>query len=376
MCVLLVFLRFLMQKILILLIFLFPLSIWGQGDYARFDKSANDKLFINLSNYDFFKNVEYDSEFLTQGYTIGGYNLKPTLMYYSNEKVRLEVGANILQYWGLDDLMKLEPTLTAHIRFSENLQFIFGSLDRNDNHKIISPLYNPEMIMRNPVENGFQFLFDFKYLEADLWADWENYISYGDSTQEKFNFGVSSDLKIIDNSKFRIKIPLQMIARHHGGEISDYEEKVLSHFNNSFGISIEYKFRKYLESLSLSGHKLAYSDLNDNRIYFDAENGQATYAIFTAKTENSKLSFSYFYADDFFAYKGQPIFQCYDLHSLEYERTRELFSLDYRYKIDLGDGMNMSFLVEGYHDLQKDTNGYAFMIDFYFAKSFFLKEIK
>ncbi len=365
-----------MRRLLLLLTFFFPLNLWAQADYAEFNKNNKDKLFLNISNYNFFKNVEYDSEFLTQGYTIGGYNFKPTLMYYANEKVRLEAGLNILQYWGLDEFAELEPILTAHIRFNENSQFIFGSLNPNDNHKMIAPLYNPELKMRNPIENGFQFLFDFKYIKADMWADWESYISHGDSTQEKFNFGISANILNIDYPRFGISIPIQVIARHQGGEISDYEEKVLSHSNSAFGLSFEYKPKKYLKSIGLAGYKLSYSDLNENLIYFDAGNGQTVYTVLSAKTENSELGFSYYYAENFFAYKGQPIFQCYDLNSFEYTKARELLSIDFRYTMDLGDNINMSFLAEAHHDMQKDAAGYAFMIDFSFGRGFFLWDLK
>ncbi len=81
------------RGLFILALFLFGLqSINAQLDqvwrytYPEFVEGQENKLFFRLENNNFFKNNEYFGDY-TEGYTLIGYTIQPTFMYYAGKKL-------------------------------------------------------------------------------------------------------------------------------------------------------------------------------------------------------------------------------------------------------------------------------------------------
>lgn len=57
------------------------------------------ELRLSIRNTNFFHDNEYQG-YLSDGYTLPGFRLRPTLTYQPLSNVKLDVGAYLLHYWG------------------------------------------------------------------------------------------------------------------------------------------------------------------------------------------------------------------------------------------------------------------------------------
>ena len=168
-------------------------------NYSDFNPSDQRKLFFKLENIDFLKNNEYTGDIVT-GYTLIGGWMRPKLVYYPSDKLRLELGGHFLKYHGREEFDNISFWFNTHYKPFKELSVIFGNLNNNANHHLIRPLFEPEQYFTEKPEGGIQFLFNNRWLSSDLWLNWEQFILPDDPFQEHFTFGWSSDFQLWSRS--------------------------------------------------------------------------------------------------------------------------------------------------------------------------------
>jgi len=100
-------------------------------------------------------------------------------------------------------------------------------------------------------ENGFQFLFAYPNIKADLWLNWEQFIKTGDPFQEHITGGGNVYFNVTRTDHFHIGIPVQAIVRHKGGQIDSSPLPAGTQSNFSQGIVTEWiPSSRFLKSLS------------------------------------------------------------------------------------------------------------------------------
>lgn len=370
-----------MKKYYFLLCFLLsPVLAFSQFDYSfRYDypefcDSCEEELSLRIETLGFFKDNEYVAK-ITQGYTLPGYYFRPSLTYYANEKVRLNAGVQLLQYHGLENFGVFSPILSLHVKFNPHLEMVFGTLKSTVHHKVLEPLYSPENQLTRPLETGVQFLFTSKYLDFDVWADWEKYITYGDTVPERFTYGFCPEVKLHNSKTWDLTLPIQTLIRHHGGEINEYPERLVSLLNQSAGIAWTYKTEcPNFKSISLQQHFMLYKDMNSRRVYLDNTDGYGIYSNLLLNWLQTQVMFSYWYGDNFFAYKGHPMYQSYVRESGTYNKYRKVVSAKYARTWALGENINFAAIGEMYYDLGLKEINSSVSANISLTHDFFIKK--
>ncbi|MDN5291269.1 MAG: hypothetical protein PWQ06_1508, partial [Anaerophaga sp.] len=277
--------------------------------YPEFETERANQLLFHVANINFVKDNEYKNQF-AWGHTLIGYGIQPTFMYYAGDRLRLRAGVFLQQYSGLNHYSEVRPVLSAHLRLSPSVDVIMGSLRSHIHHNVIEPLFDYERQYVRPVENGLQVLFNCTQLQADVWIDWEQFIQEGDDIPEWFTSGFSGSYLLPDGviPAWNISVPLNVIAVHRGGEVSDYDESVQTSLNIAGGLKAEHLSDRRFRNTGFFAYAIGYRNLN-NVGPLGVNSGHAWYTGLTANSRRTNLMAGYFYGKDFVALRGGGIFQ-------------------------------------------------------------------
>ena len=276
----------------LLLSLLLPLCAFAQieNDFDATSPWPGDdrkgRLELYADNLFFFQNNEFKT--MADGYSLPGLWIRPRLVYYPLENLKIEAGAHLLFYNGAvrypagtysdfpgydgDDGKKVHarPFFRAHLASKDDkLHIVFGNIYGGSFHRLIEPLYNPEQNLTADPENGLQALFRSARFDADAWIDWKDFIFKDDDHQERFVVALSSDIKLNDPQKpLHWHIPLQIVGQHIGGEVqADEHHGISSIANVAAGIGLTWNARRgVLKSISAESHFVGYKQLSGSSL--------------------------------------------------------------------------------------------------------------
>jgi hypothetical protein len=89
---------------------------------------------------------------------------------------------------------------------------------------MFDPHFDSEKMYTAFQEEGLQLVHRSGSVFSDTWINWEEFIFPGDNRREEFTFGES--FRYFTGGKevlLRFEFPLQLLAKHRGGQISNYE---------------------------------------------------------------------------------------------------------------------------------------------------------
>jgi hypothetical protein len=225
---------------------------------SRLDSTKKGELSIEIDNISFFQNNEFNSD-LVKGYTLPGMWVQPKAVFYPLGNIKLEAGLHMLRYWGANkypnfaytDIAKWKgsqyqsgvhwlPYFRAHFSLSPKLDIILGNIYGAANHRLADPLYNSELNLSADPEAGMQLLYKSKAVDVDAWINWESFIFEGDTHQEAFTVGLSSQVRLNEASKkVHFYLPVQVLAQHRGGEIDTiFTNSIQTNINAAVGAGI------------------------------------------------------------------------------------------------------------------------------------------
>ena len=224
-------------------------------DY-RIDSLKMKELRLDMDNLFFFKNNEFGSSAM-KGYTLPGAWINPKLSYIPLSNIKFEAGAYMLWYSGAYKYPNYAYQDIAHWKGKHyqngthllpyfrgqvsigNFNFVLGDIYGGSNHRLILPLYNPELDLTSDPESGFQILYDTPRFHLDAWINWQSFIFEADTHQEAFIAGMTSEIQFNSSqSEWHCYIPVQMVVQHRGGEIDDTDTGVETFMNGSVGVGL------------------------------------------------------------------------------------------------------------------------------------------
>lgn len=345
--------------------------------FKEFQKSDSSKLFLRFENFNFVKNNEYSGDF-TNGTTWIGYVASPKLVYYPSSTFRFEAGVRLQKYSGRENFSETEPVFSAIYRPSDEIHFILGTLNQDNNHFLSEVLYEPEQFFTQNSENGIQILYQSRRLRMDTWVNWEQFILAQDPFQERFTFGVSGDMRINNlTSSYKISIPFQVLFTHRGGEIDNSEDPVQTIGNFSSGL----QFSKTIENSRITSWNFRtlaflFSD-NSSKKEFIFNKGHALYPQFELTTKHSQIKIGYWNAYHFAASRGSQLFQSISYSKSGYfEDRRELATFNYCYDKKITTGIHFGGKLDLYYDLKNSKESFATMVYLRINGDFFLKNLR
>ena len=358
--------RFFLSALLIIYIGMFaPSFAVAQTDsllYFQNDsltEAGKGELRLHIENLNFFRNDEYASSF-SNGYTLPGFFLAPTVSYQPLKNLRVEAGAHLLKYWGtnrypsayyltLPDASSSKighgfhcvPIFRGELQLLPSLRVTIGTLRGKSQHGLVEPLYDEELNLTADPEAGLQIGFKESYLEAETWVNWENFIFKNDAHQEALTYGLSARFKPT-RRKARVQwsLPLQVVFRHRGGELDTQnpDRSVRTAFNAAAGAAVRIPFAaKKPAALEVEATGLLFSQKDGDIYPFDE--GYGFYSRVTGCYDGLRLTAGYWICHHFASLFGNPMYNSFSVDdpSLTYSSPR-FFILRGDYAAPLGKG--------------------------------------
>ncbi len=344
--------------------------------YEEFDTNAEHNLYFRVESNNFVKNNEYFGEY-TEGYTLPGYSLQPSLLYYVGKNIRLNIGAHFLRYSGFEDFADIVPIFSAHVKFGKNWNMILGNIKGDVHHRLIEPLYQPEWQYFRAQESGVQFYFQSSKLWLDGWMDWEQFILEGDTIPEIFTAGISLDYTVTSSdANLKLSIPFQAVATHLGGQISNYNEESYTLVNSAIGIKLSKNYNySFLKKTSLVTYFCTYNDLTETS-HSDFNKGFAIYPNGIITYNSGEITLGYWHASDFFAPRGSALFfSISDYNQNYYTKTRNIITSKFTYNKTLMKKVKFRAQFETYYDIEASELEYSYGIGLVFTPNFFITKL-
>lgn len=361
-----------MRKFLFSLLF----GVIGQYSFSQLDnsllytpdadslikKEAKIGLFVNSISY--IRNTEYHSS-IDIGATWAGTQIWPQAIYRYNDKLSFKAGLFIQKDIGNNKFRTLIPTYTLSYKLKD-LKVNFGTLDGSLDHNLIEPLYAMENFIDKRIENGLQFKGKSKRLVYDVWLDWEKMIYRTSTSQEQFTVGVSTDFKAIAKENFTWSFPVQIIARHQGGEIYAHpHNNIKSQYDFAYGTHISHKRPgKIIDKVDFQGYLTFYEDGAPSKAD-SFKDGTGNYMALTLGVKHFGVMLNYWDAHQYIAPLGETLLASKSRgRPGEFIQYRKMVMLRLMYEIPLWNNCALVARMNNNYDLAEKQ--YNNVIEFYF----------
>lgn len=323
--------RAMMKSVLTIMMFMMCISMNAQMDTLLFvrdyhiDSLSQGTLAVEIDNISFFKDNEYDAKQVV-GYTLPGLWIQPKVTYQPLSNIKIEAGVHSLIFFGKRkypntayqdiaswkgydymDGTHLLPYFRANFQMGK-VNVVLGDIYGGSNHRLIDPLYSPELNLTSDPEMGLQMLVDLKRWHLDAWVDWQSFIFKNDMHQESFVFGGNSEVRLGKGWT----LPVQAIVQHRGGELQVDEERghVNTLINYSAGICYYKVFgQSWMDRLNADTHFTGY--LLQKGQVLNVDNGWGAYAHCGLHFKPGlQFDASYFYNSTFVSLLGTGHYTC------------------------------------------------------------------
>jgi hypothetical protein len=324
---------------------------------SRIDTLRKGQLSLEMDNLSFFKNNEFNST-IQKGYTLPGFWLQLKASYYPFSNLKIEGGIHSIWFWGSSRYpafaykgistwngqdyarnVHFLPYFRAQIALSKQVDFVLGDIYGGSNHRLIEPLYNPELNLTSDPESGLQFLYHSKWLQFDMWVDWMTYIYKLDTQQEAFVSGASARLMAnAPESPFHVYFQLQGLLQHRGGEIDITNEEVQTLFNGATGLGITGNIhRKVLKQINAEVDLAAYRSPRGG--VYPMKDGVGYYTKLALQLADFNVKASYWSCRNFMPVFGSAFYGSASTREggLFYEKPKMLYlGVDYMHLLKKG----------------------------------------
>lgn len=326
----------------------------------------------------FVRDAEYFLPY-TKGYTALGFFMKPTFTYKHNDHLSVSAGVDLMGIAGDHKKIRgVSPIVTISYSPIKNITIVGGTL-RNLGHCLDEPMWDYDRNFYAHKEDGLQVFAHTEHWKTEMWCNWEDFIVVDSPWQEKFTFGWRNDFYSNSFGDFhnRIKIPVNLMMNHRGGQIDAVEDTCIETLAN-VSIAIEYSCRAngitYTAGIPFYGFS---NRSNEEHIHTHFKDGWGIYPnidISGVKRgrshNNSNYIFGrlgYWYGDGFISGRGSYLFQSRSYFDEEFERR-------YRHMITAIAGyyLNEIFSIQlrAYYDIDEKSMDYSATISMWFDKNF------
>ena len=310
---------------------------------------------VYIENLNYFRNVEYTSD-IDEGRTLFGYQFSPEISYQVAPGIQVSAGLFAQKDFGSDRFYELSPIYRLQYRTGAKT-FRFGNLFGSMQHNLMEPLYDPERVIENRQENGFQFIWNRPNLYMDAWIDWQKMIYQNSGHPEEFTAGVIAEPKLIHTRSTSLSFPIHMLAYHRGGEIDTSHQNTSSIFNFDYATKFIHRPASgFLDSIDFQVHLAYYEDISTVQENFIDGLGQMVSAA--AYFKNMGIMLNYWDSHQFQAPGGDVLYQ-----SISFKNAK-LYSHHYRklimarlfYEKQLAENLNFLFRATFSRDIHEKTD--------------------
>lgn len=336
-----------------------------RNENTRIWEEANG-LYLNWYNNNFFKNNEY---FLNtaSGYTLFGTQHIPSLLYKANKHLFVQGGVYLKKDFGTDGIAKVAPFYLVGLQ-KNGYSLSFGNIHAHINHRMYDPLYANERLMTHHLEEGFSLKVHRRKIYSETWINWERQQYYFSDFNEQFTVGHNTDVKLYENRKFSLGIPVQALAIHSGGQLDTTSNPTSTIVNVSLGLNAAFRFnrsKRSVNGIGFNANYLIYKDLTANA-GLPYTNGTAVYANLNVKMfRHFHAAVSYWKSDRFIAPKGDILYQSISSNPKNLnapEPKRELLQLGLAYEKPVAKMVHLSIRLQPFYDFTNSRLDYSYSL--------------
>ena len=362
-----------MRSILLSVFICLGLSSYSQHISGAMDFSApinsvdSNTIGISYKNLFYFRDYEYFHNIQT-GYTLFGTWHDPRITIQPNQWLRLEAGVLLQKEFGDKKFDRAWPIFSLQLQ-RKNFRFLIGALESNQAHELLEPLMSYDKVIERPVEEGVQFKIKNKRISLDLWLDWELRQKENSDYPEELTGGLSTTFTLTNPDKpLQVKIPVQFVMPHKGGQLDTNHSIVTTVMNNAAGVYIQWNNpnkNSWLKQLRADGYYVGYKHFHKSTLYpFDEGHGQLINFFLQSKWNLAFLS-TYWNGNDYIAPKGSKLFS--SISSIPgresyKEPKRELLFLSLLYEHEIFPGFFIDARYAPYLDLNNNFLEHSFLI--------------
>ena len=352
-----------LRKIFLFLFIIISATAKAQVDYPTFkseipiNPADSQQLSFNLYNLSYINNTEWFGNIPLSG-TLFGYQIIPEIEYQISPKLIIKGGLYLQKEFGRPHYTTVDPTFTIKYK-ARHSSFLLGTLEGNLNHGYIEPIYDYKLIINERLENGFQFKVDTKPYTHDFFINWRRAIHPGDDFKEEFDIGYVSKLNVINNKKFNLALPIQMLYSHKGGQVDSLHTPLQSLVNFAVGPSLTFKTdHSLLKRIVFDNYYVNYKDISGEKLQaFNEGNGFLSHLLFDFK--NVGIDLRYWNGQGYIGPRGMALFQSVsEKYPGLIEKHRELLIVSFIYDKEIFKNVNFDFRIIPYKDfLEKISSG-------------------
>ena len=376
-------------------------------EYRTLSADGRGELRLDVENIDFLRDNEYVGG-RTDGYTIPGFLLRPTLTYQPLGNLKIEAGFNMTTYWGATAYQEvyfkdpirhlptgetkrvnMTPFLRVHAKLSPAVDLVMGNIYGGVAHGLPEPLYDEENMLTTRPEAGLQLLVGTPHFDLDAWVNWESFIFRNDNHQEAFTVGAAAKVKVNDEAaRVHVFFPLNLVMQHRGGEIDTIAtNRVQTWMNASAGCQLDINLRSRLvRKVSVSVNAFASNEGKGE--LFPFKRGVGVYGLAEMDIWRFNVGVGHWAAHNYISLLGNPHFGCI---GVPYTGTRftdpQVTTLNIEYSQSFGKcyswGANFKAFylhkgdmieADGTKVAQSMTTSFAAAVYFRLSPSFLLKD--
>lgn len=317
----------------------------------------SQRLSFHLYNLNYINNTEWFGNIPLSG-TLFGYELIPEIQYQPSPKFIIRGGIYLQKEFGRPNYTTLAPTFQVKYR-AKHSSYIMGTLEGNANHGFIEPIYDYRLLMNERLENGFQFMVDTKPYEHDFYINWRRAIHPGDFFKEEFDIGYSGRFNVVTRKKWELRIPIQMLYSHKGGQYDSLHTPLVSLTNFALGASFTWNVdKKLFQKIVFDNYYVNYKDISGKKVQpFKEGNGYLSHLLFQFK--NVALDLRYWKAEGYIGPRGMALFQSVsEKYPGLVEKRRELLIASFIFDKEIYKNIFFDFRIIPYKDLlEKVSSG-------------------
>jgi len=333
--------------------------------------STEERVMLSMESRSFFRNNEYFGQIAT-GYTLMGTQLIPQLAYQAGKHIRLQGGVFLQSDFGNQNLRQTSPVLTLKMQ-KNGYSFLFGTLEGNLSHRLLEPLYNYERYMQQPLENGLQIKVDKPRIWSDTWLNWEVMQYLGSPYQERFSAGHSSVFTLVNQPQLKVRIPVQGLVTHRGGQIDTVSTPLETLLNASAGFSLSWYPGGFFRELRTDNYAVLYRDLSPSKqTTFTSGGGFYLNATAVSRYDVSAM-LAYWKGNTYYSGRGAYLFQSiassYGTKGFV-QRDRSLLFLRLLYQKPVYKGLSVDVRFEPYYDLGSSLFEYSYALFLTYKRDF------
>jgi hypothetical protein len=352
--------------------FILFLTISAPGTFCqeRSDTALlNGVVYMGIKNINFIKNNEYSSPII-EGYTLIGYFIQPSLIYLPSDKIKIRLGTHVLNYSGAEKANQFSLVFSTTYYFTKNSFLTLGTLDGSDRHLMLDPVFDRERLYTAYKEDGFQFVTHNKYIFNDTWLSWEKFITSGDTTMEVFTSGESFRYKFPKIADaVTVEVPVQLMLKHYGGQLSNYPQHVESFFNMATGV----RFNIDIDGERLGTAGIEFIQLKNNQLKKNGgtiiNNGYASWLRFHYNYKALYFGSYYWKSHNFFAANGNPVYSSASTVKQDFViPERKVFTNSLYLTFHPANSFEMYIGVDTYYDITREHMDFALAFHMNFEK--------